>query len=369
MSKALASTGRLGQGLVLLTATWCALGARPGEATSGPPFRAVCTVAKVTGVEAVALSPDGRRLVTAAGDGVATWDASTGQRLPGGDRDATGCTRLAYAPDGRLVAGAIVAPLGVVLLNTRTWRRVRTIPGQPQEGLLAWLAGWWYPPEGCPTHTDTVTCLAFSPDARWLATGSRDGTVRVWEVTTGRARGVLLGHGEAVRGMTWAPDGGRLVSHSYKAIIQWDARTMRPLTQWRDIPTLIHAVALSPDGRHVAYGTTAKQLFTRDLATGQLFGPQERGGLLNLDLPMVYAPDGQALTATWSTELLTWQGASAYRPTYQKAHASRLVDLAMSRDGGRLATAGRDGVVKVWATGWRPAAPGPGPANPAGPRR
>src|SRR5436305_1377462 len=43
-------------------------------------------------------------------------------------------------------------------------------------------------------HTDVVQCVVFSPDGQLLASGGRDGTVRLWDVATGRKRTVLLGH-------------------------------------------------------------------------------------------------------------------------------------------------------------------------------
>ena len=58
-------------------------------------------------------------------------------------------------------------------------------------------------------HSDTVTCLAFSPQGAILATGSLDTTVKLWEPATGRERASLHGHTEGLSALAFAPTGGR----------------------------------------------------------------------------------------------------------------------------------------------------------------
>jgi WD40 repeat protein len=72
-------------------------------------------------------------------------------------------------------------------------------------------------PHGSPLigHTAAVGGVAFSPDGRLLATSSRDGTVRLWEVATGESHGPLLsGHTGAVTGVAFSPDGTMMATAS-----------------------------------------------------------------------------------------------------------------------------------------------------------
>jgi WD40 repeat protein len=139
-------------------------------------------------------------------------------------------------------------------------------------------------------HRRAVRAIAFSPDGRWLASGAKDNTIKIWEVSTGRVLRTLHGHGSAVNAVAISPDGRLLASGSgntfdvrygklyFKGgevggqredttVRIWEVSSGRLLRTIYDHKLAVLAVAFSRDGQTV---TSASGDLTEvsDVATG-----------------------------------------------------------------------------------------------------
>ncbi|MCB9457089.1 MAG: protein kinase [Anaerolineaceae bacterium] len=203
-------------------------------------------------------------------------------------------------------------------------------------------------------HTGWVNSVAFNPDGGMLASGSADGTVRLWDVTSEAAIGdPLLGHEDAVWSVAFSPSGQLLASGSADTtIILWDVTTgtalFAPLAGHEDT---VYSVAFSPDGKILASGSADATIILWDVATGMplnepLFGHQ------NWILSLVFSPDGKRLASSdidgriilWDTT--TWDVIREI----DSGHTDYIRSLSFSPDGTLLASSSDDGTIRLWDT-------------------
>ena len=139
-------------------------------------------------------------------------------------------------------------------------------------------------------HTDSVNAVAFSPDRTTLASGSSDGTVRLWGVAQRELLGILKEHSYPVTAVDFSHD-GRLVSGSSGDIKLWDVTTRN------EIATLVGTapVAFSPDGTLLASGSANNTIALWDARSQKKIVTLEgHSGQINT---VAFSPDGSMLAS------------------------------------------------------------------------
>lgn len=72
-------------------------------------------------------------------------------------------------------------------------------------------------------HDDKITCIAFSPNGQFIAAGSKDSNIIIWDITSGNKVKELIGHINSVISIAWSPDGNQIASSSDDFTIRkWD---------------------------------------------------------------------------------------------------------------------------------------------------
>ncbi len=241
---------------------------------------------------AAAFAPEGNTMITGSNRGnIALWEAGTG--VPRGSFPVGGPVMcLAVAPTGRLVAAA--DDRGATLWDLHTGELVHEWRGSLAE----------------------VSCLAFAPDGRTLACGSRQGTLKVWDVERGVERARLDRAGLGVAALAWAPDSQTLAVALHPptrrhpgpeagSVLLWGVARHRLRGQLSGHPTGTCCIAFAPDGRTLATGGNDRTLTLWDAASGQ-----ERVSLdwhLDRVCAVAFAPDGQTLaTASFDGTAKLW---------------------------------------------------------------
>jgi WD40 repeat protein len=259
-------------------------------------------------------SPDGRWLLFGAAGIAGVWDGGSGKEVlstpkPGG-------SRFTWGPDGQRL-----------LIHEDGKVRLLALPSKKQLVLGE-------PPEGLDLHA-----VDWHPRDQAIATGSRNGLVKVWDAATGKLTLTLpdlaegareqinvdlanhpglarraFGEGARTASVTWGPDGKSLAAAARVGTVTvWDVPTWKLRARWR------------------AAGTAT----TLDWPRSDLFS-------------LTWSPDGQYVATGSQGVVGIWEAATGKQLRLIRCQA---LSIAWSKDGKRLAAAGNDHTAKILDTG------------------
>jgi len=202
----------------------------------------------------------------------------------------------------------------------------------------------------------SVNSVALSVDRRGLASSASDGSVGIWDTTTGQQHLRVMAYAWAV---IFSTDGRWLVTGSKRTAQIWDTTTGKQLLSVSHKSSRDHAVALTPDSRWLATGSPGNAVRIWDTADGQALMTISLGQLLDSWAPpdgvdgLAFSPDGRWLaTASTDKTARIWDPATG-QPLLKVTHGGAVSAVAFSPDGRWLATASTDKTARIWdpATG------------------
>ena len=364
-------------------------------------------------INALAFSPDGKTLLSGSLDQtIRTWDTASGKQLltvesvnnfdrpffaPDGQTfftsrqqiDArTGAVILdqmpllaqAISPDGRTLAGSGVGNTAV-LVDLRTQQVVQTLNGHtasvavsafsPDGSLLVTgsrdnTVKLWDVASGrllnTFQHEGSINGVEFSTDGRYVVTACGDGTARLWNVSTGqneRTLGTDVGVGASVLAAALSHDGHSIVTvgdglnETPKLWMLEDAQLKRLFNAQSGAT---YAVAFATDGRSFVTGTALGAVTSWSMTTGQPLrtfsaqigvrdnANQPAGSVYNL----TYTPDGRTLIVSEGNYLKVYDAASgSLQRTFENAEGV-LLGLSISSSGRYAVTGGQNKQLVIW---------------------
>ncbi|KAJ7455882.1 WD40 repeat-like protein [Mycena latifolia] len=192
----------------------------------------------------------------------------------------------------------------------------------------------------------TVYSISFSPDGQQIASGTLGATVCIWDVKTGRmVAGPLEGHTGHVRSVAFARDGKQIVSLG-REIYAWDSATGRmvdPPFEWH--PGAVECVAISPDWSSVVTGAQ-RIVCVWDPKTGSLrAGPWE--GHTALVTAVAFSPDGQQVVSGSADKTICVYDGSSLIARFE-GHTRGVASLTFSPNGQWIVSGSLDKSIRIW---------------------
>ncbi|XP_005077136.3 notchless protein homolog 1 isoform X1 [Mesocricetus auratus] len=325
-------------------------------------------------VISVAFSPTGKYLASGSGDTtVRFWDLSTETPHFTCKGHRHWVLSISWSPDGKKLASG--CKNGQILLwDPSTGMQVgRTLTGHSK-----WITGLSWEP------------LHMNPECRYVASSSKDGSVRVWDTTAGRCERILTGHTQSVTCLCWGGDGLLYSASQDRTIKVWRAhdgvlcRTLQGHGHWVNTMALSTDYALRTGAFEPAEATvnaqdlkgSLKELKERasrryNLVRGQgperlvsgsddftlfLWSPAEdkkplarMTGHQALINQVLFSPDSRIVaSASFDKSIKLWDGRTGKYLASLRGHVAAVYQIAWSADSRLLVSGSSDSTLKVW---------------------
>ncbi|MDZ7966155.1 MAG: WD40 repeat domain-containing protein [Nostoc sp. DedSLP03] len=220
----------------------------------------------------IAISPDGKNMVSAGADKVIMlWDISKGKYLGKLSKHSTLIYALPIHPNGESFFSA--DGNGRIKVWGWNWgEKIATLEG----------------------HYRSIYALCVSPDGKLLISGGEDKDIRIWDINSRREIWKIQGHSQSIRSLAISPNGHYLVSGSDQRIKIWDMQTGKQLFSFYGHADWVRSIVFSPNSQ--TFLTAGDQnIKVWDVTSGKkIFSFSAHTGLIR---SLALSPDGQTLVS------------------------------------------------------------------------
>ena len=291
-------------------------------------------------IRCCAVTSDGKRIASGGDDGTLrlwAWEVSGLSLLRGIFRPAAGFVEAcAFSPLGnRLVVGSRLSR-EITVWDVGSPRPVATLQG-PADG---------------------TTACAYSPDGSQVATGSADGTVRLWDAKQMESQNAPLGHEDIASCCAYSPRGDMVVTGSHDGTVRtWDASSGLALAvspdsekPWTQPVKWISCCTFSPEGNRIVFGDADGLVKFWDLDRAAIVASSQSDDTFDGTHCCEFSRDGSRIL-TGGTHVRLWDSTALAPLTTLKTQHGRPWCCAFSPEGSRAAVGYRDGTLVVWRLG------------------
>jgi WD40 repeat protein len=369
------------------------------------------TIKHESGIRAIAISPDSKMIAAGCFDkSMRLYDLASGRLLAIGAGHQNGIAGIAFTSDGKtLVTAGLDRTVKVwqtpvcnpkaakavefkpfASLEEHTGRVYSVVVTKDGQSIASVsddrTARIWDMPkpsaDGKPVvikksrrllqgHNMPAESIALSPDNRLLATGSRDGQVKIWDMETGTEQRTIAGANGSVLAVAFSADGQTLITgagnsgsrnpgevrqFSLDDNVGYDLRLPQPNT--------VRGLATTPDGKFVASACEDRSIHLIEIgesAKAQDLKPEVESGLEpQIVMAVAWSPDSNSLAYAGENKWINLRDQKTGKSRKWLAHDDVIACLAFSPDGKSLASASYDRLVKIWdVANWVPGTPSP----------
>jgi WD40 repeat protein len=244
-----------------------------------------------------------------------------------------------------MLTGAHANPEQATLLSIRA---LRTMYVSQADGALVKAMSQLDAIRNFGGHSDYVNGAAFSPDGRYVLTGSGDHTAKLWDATTGKAIRTFNGHSGPINSVAFSADGKYVLTAGWDKLAKlWDVTTGKEILTFRGHSDGIHSIAFSRDGKYILTGSSDRTAKLWDVTTGKEI--RTFRGHSNTVYDVAFSPDGKyVLTGSADQTAKLWDANTGKEIRTFRGHSEFINSVAFSPAGRYVLTGSGDQTAKLW---------------------
>ncbi len=200
-------------------------------------------------------------------------------------------------------------------------------------------------------HESGVLCVAITPDGKKIVSGSRDKTIRIWDLETGKELKVLSGHTDAVYSVAITPNGKQIVSAGSgdKTVRIWDLDTGQQLKVLEGHAAAVLFVAITPDGKKIVSGSSDETAKIWDLKTG-LQLKILKGHTDSVNSIAITADERKIISGSDDETIVIWDFALDQQEEIYvlEGHDGKIYSVAITPDGKKIVSGSSNKIIRVW---------------------
>ena len=248
-----------------------------------------------------------------------------------------------------------------------------------------------YQVEDLSQYLAAVSTVVFSPDGKMLATGSRETTVKILEIPTGKVLSTFRADDSVIWSVAFNSNATQLVAGTYywrvmiwdlptateepfpvfehrapiwsvvmgpddeivasssgdKTVKVWNVKTGSLIFSFPDHSDTIYSIDISSDGRKLVSGSADQTIKIEDLDTGDLINTLNghTGAIRSVKI----TPDGKKIVSgSYDTTVKIWDLKTGKLIKTLSGHTAEVISVDISRDGRYIASGSKDNSIKIW---------------------
>ena len=280
-------------------------------------------------VTSIALSPDGRVIVSASfDDTIRLWDSATGQTVEELSIKKMPLFAVSISPDGQYIAYsyAVDEDCSVYIWNLNKNCHQCVLKG----------------------HESVIRSISFSHDGSSLVTASNDGTIRIWDITKGKCKKVMRDDGKFMLSTAYSPDDSFIAVASYDKYVRiWSAVSGKLIHKLEGHTDIVTNVSFSPDGGMLASGSEDKTICIWDTNTWEC--KRVLKGHNRFVTSTVFSPDGLFLVSgSLDGTIRFWETEDGQCVCVLKGHTDRVNTVLFHQGGQLVISSSDDATIRIW---------------------